>query len=194
MVRFLFSQDINIFFIWLILPSQFNSSHLSISWPNYIPNAFIGLLSHFMPSILSLHFFYFPTHIPCVLFLFNTKPDNDPKISISFRADAISSFELINRVVSSASCKIFVLWFFSSILIAIHFMFVLLCSLKAMISTDNMNNKANKGHICRIHLKFLKIINTHPLFDTQVWISEYKVWTQRINKWLLSQNVSMYLT
>jgi oligoribonuclease NrnB/cAMP/cGMP phosphodiesterase (DHH superfamily) len=38
-----------------------------------------------------------------LFFLFNIKPDNEPKISISFRADVISSFELIKRVVSSAS-------------------------------------------------------------------------------------------
>ena len=46
-----------------------------------------------MPFILSLQCFNFQTHIPCVLFLFNIKPDNDPEISISFRADVISSFE-----------------------------------------------------------------------------------------------------
>jgi hypothetical protein len=31
-----------------------------------------------------------------------------------------------------------------------------------------MNNKADKGHACLIPLEFLKISDTHPLFDTQV--------------------------
>jgi hypothetical protein len=35
-------------------------------------------------------------------------------------------------------------------------MYLLLRSLKAIISTDNMNNKADKGHLCRIPLEFLR--------------------------------------
>jgi hypothetical protein len=33
----------------------------------------------------------------------------------------------------------------------------------AIISTDNINNKADKGNRCRISLEFLKILDTHPL-------------------------------
>jgi hypothetical protein len=57
---------------------------------------------------------------------------------------------------------------FSYILIVIPFIFLLLRSLKAIISTDNMNNKADKGNACLIPPEFLKISDTHPLFDTQI--------------------------
>ena len=56
-------------------------------------------------------------------------------------------------------------------------MFLLLRSLKAINSTDNINdkadtdninNKADKGYNCRIPVECLKISDTHPLFDTQL--------------------------
>jgi hypothetical protein len=39
--------------------------------------------------------------MPSVLFLFRINPENDPNISISFMAKAISVLELTNNVVSS---------------------------------------------------------------------------------------------
>jgi hypothetical protein len=52
--------------------------------------------------ISSLQFFSLPIHMPSVLFLFRINPENDPNISISFMAKAISVLELTNNVVSSA--------------------------------------------------------------------------------------------
>jgi hypothetical protein len=72
-------------------------------YPKNIPNDLTGLCVHLIPLILSLQFFSLPIHIPSVLFLFRINPENDPNISISFMAKAMSVLELRNNVVSSAS-------------------------------------------------------------------------------------------
>ena len=46
--------------------------------------------------------------MPSVLFLFRINPENDPNISTSFMAKAISVLELTNNVVSSANWDIFI--------------------------------------------------------------------------------------
>jgi hypothetical protein len=47
--------------------------------------------------------------IPPVLFLFINNPEKDPKVSISLNAIYISSLDVQNKVVSSASCDILML-------------------------------------------------------------------------------------
>jgi hypothetical protein len=44
----------------------------------------------FVISVEILQFFSLPIHMPSVLFLFRINPENDPNISISFMAKAIS--------------------------------------------------------------------------------------------------------
>jgi hypothetical protein len=73
----------------------------------YTPNVLIGFSYHLMPSIFSLLCLSFPTQIPPVLFLFINNPEKDPKVSISLNAIYISSLDVQNKVVSSASWCIF---------------------------------------------------------------------------------------
>jgi hypothetical protein len=74
-------------------------------------------------------------------------PEIEPNISIPFIAFKTSSLLLQNRVVSSASCEILILWFYSSNLTVIPFISLQLLKSRAMISTDKINNKADKGHL-----------------------------------------------
>ena len=55
-------------------------------------------------------------------------------------------------------------------------------NLRAIISTEYANSKADKGHSRQIPLKFSTIWDTHRSCTTHVWISEYKVWTKRIKE------------
>ena len=107
-------------------------------------------------------------------------PEIEPNISISFIAFKTSSLLLQNRVVSSASCEILILWFYSSNLTVIPFISLQLLKSRAMISTDKINNKADKGHLWRIPREFLQFSDTQPLFITHVCISLYSVLTQLI--------------
>jgi hypothetical protein len=88
------------------------------------------------------------------LFLFNNKPENEPNISIAFIAFKTSSLLLQNRVVSSASCEILILCYFSSNLTVIPFISLQLHKFRATMSTDKTNNNADKEHFDVIHESF----------------------------------------
>ena len=103
-----------------------------------------------------LQFFSLPIHMPSVLFLFRINPENDPNISISFMAKAISVLELTNNVVSSAYWDILMMCALSSIFTYIPLIFLFSLSLNAIISTEITNKRADKGYPWRISSNVFK--------------------------------------
>ena len=110
--KFRFPQEKNKVFILSILFSQFNFSHSSLLFLKHTPNALMRSSDNLMLYILSLLCLSFPTQIPSVLFLFINNPEKDPKVSISLHAKEMSSVDVQNKVVSSASCDILMLCVF----------------------------------------------------------------------------------
>jgi len=83
-----------------IFVSQFKFSHLDLSIPNQIPNAFI-CLDHFIPPILAFNKLL--NHKPYILFLLRYKPETSLDLSTSERAFTKSVSLLTKSVVSSAN-------------------------------------------------------------------------------------------